>query len=277
MYWGPRGKIVMDEDEEALKRHLLNVLMPLSPRIKFSFYTQQFAVARAMPAPARYFSSELRQAYETNKGMVNAGSNVKRVAEGDDDPDDFNLAVRPGCPWCAGARHMDLIFVQSGMGACTACAAHLVTQLNYAGRLPNATKHIVPFDAQHMGLLKYDQVRDRSGKLKPLTGEERARGAIVLQRELLPAVRRAGGILGGIRTVVERYPPEDIADFRRSGLSLDEWRELQALTAHKTQAAAARKAEAEAEEEERRRREEEEAGAGGGARSRSTARRSTAR
>lgn len=48
--------------------------------------------------------------------------------------------------------------------------------------------------------------------------------------------------------MVEQYPPEDIADFKNSGLTLEEWRELQALAKHN---------EALAAEEEKRRLEKE--------------------
>ena len=62
--------------------------------------------------------------------------------------------LRPPCPWCHGIKHMDVIFVQSGMGACNSCAANIVSRLNFAGRMPNASQHIVSFEPRYYNLLK---------------------------------------------------------------------------------------------------------------------------
>ena len=51
IYYGPRGKIVINEDEESLKRFLVEVIMPLSPAIHFSHYTQQFWTQREFKPP----------------------------------------------------------------------------------------------------------------------------------------------------------------------------------------------------------------------------------
>jgi F-box/leucine-rich repeat protein 2/20 len=50
--FGPRGEVVINQDEEALKHFIRDKVMPLAPRVKFSHYTQFFTVPRYFHDPS---------------------------------------------------------------------------------------------------------------------------------------------------------------------------------------------------------------------------------
>jgi hypothetical protein len=235
VYYGPRGKIVINEDEENLKKFIVEVLSPLSPAIRFSHYTQQFWTERSFGTPDKHFSWQMRDLYE-EQAMIKALPSITRPTY-EKEATEMKLAMvskaRPPCPWCHGVKHIDVIFVQSGMGACSGCAANIVSRLNFAGRLPNATQHIVSFEPKYYNLLKSGAGGSEALSLMlPMTDEQKEKAMVVMSRELGPAMGRADSVVDGIRSIVRQYSKEEIEAFMKSGLTLEEWREMVAMEQH---------------------------------------------
>ena len=107
------------------------------------------------------------------------------------------------------------------MGACNGCAANIVSRLNFAGRMPNASQHIVSFEPRYYNLLKSGSGGSEAlESILPMTDQQKEKAMVIMSRELGPTMDRANSLVDGIRQVVRQYSKEEIESFMESGLTL---------------------------------------------------------